>query len=119
MRSARVVIATGLASQEYRPEEFDGLPRDLVSHVVEHADLGKFRGKRVGVVGRGRSACENAAILSQARRRRGTRLRAANILWLGLDQEGRDCRPATTVFKRFRKVIDRADSMWAHSRLTG
>jgi cation diffusion facilitator CzcD-associated flavoprotein CzcO len=102
MRAARVVIATGLANQEFRPEEFDGLPRDLVTHVVEHADLSKFRGKRVGVVGRGQSACENAAILSQ----HGADVELitrGEILWLGLTKK--PTLQANPLFKRFRKMI--------------
>ena len=102
MTAARVVIATGLANQEYRPEEFDGLPRELVTHVVEHADLSKFRGKRVGVVGRGQSACENAAILSQ----HGADVELitrGEILWLGVTKQA--ALQANPLFKRFRKLI--------------
>ena len=52
----RVVIATGLANQEYRPAPFLGLPRELVSHSCEHEDLAGFAGKRVAVVGVARAA---------------------------------------------------------------
>jgi FAD-dependent urate hydroxylase len=62
----RVVIATGLANQEYRPSVFRELPVALVSHTCEHADLGRFRGRRVAVIGRGQSACESAALLAEA-----------------------------------------------------
>jgi cation diffusion facilitator CzcD-associated flavoprotein CzcO len=62
----RVVIATGLANQEYRPAPFLGLPRELVSHSCEHADLAAFAGKRVAVVGAGQSGCESAALLSES-----------------------------------------------------
>lgn len=62
--AGRVVIATGLANQEYKPAAFKDLPAALVSHSADHSDLGKFRGQRVAVVGRGQSACESAAILS-------------------------------------------------------
>jgi FAD-dependent urate hydroxylase len=62
----RVVIATGLRNQEYRPGVFAGLPRELVSHACEHDDLGIFRGKHVAVIGRGQSACESAALLAEA-----------------------------------------------------
>src|SRR6202165_4728041 len=40
--SGRVVIATGLANQDYRPEAFRGLPAALVSHTCEHADFAPF-----------------------------------------------------------------------------
>jgi FAD-dependent urate hydroxylase len=62
----RVVVATGLRNQEYRPDVFAGLPRELVSHACEHDDLGIFRGKHVAVIGRGQSACESAALLAEA-----------------------------------------------------
>jgi cation diffusion facilitator CzcD-associated flavoprotein CzcO len=62
----RIVIATGLANQEFRPAAFDGLPRALVSHAGEHARLDGWRGKRVAVIGRGQSACESAALLREA-----------------------------------------------------
>jgi hypothetical protein len=62
----RVVVATGLANQEYRPAAFRDLPAALVSHTAEHADLGHFRGRRVAVIGRGQSACESAALLAEA-----------------------------------------------------
>ena len=62
----RVVMATGLLHHEYRPAQFDGLPRSLVSHSCEHADSTQFRGRRVAVIGRGQSACESAALLHEA-----------------------------------------------------
>jgi hypothetical protein len=62
----RVVMATGLLNHEYRPAQFDGLPRDLVSHSCEHTDSGRFRGRHVAVIGRGQSACESAALLHEA-----------------------------------------------------
>lgn len=62
----RVVMAVGLLGHEYRPTQFDGLPRDLVSHSCEHIDSERYRGKRVAVIGRGQSACEAAALLHEA-----------------------------------------------------
>jgi cation diffusion facilitator CzcD-associated flavoprotein CzcO len=64
--ASRVVVATGLANQDYRPPVFRGLPAALVSHACEHADFAPFRGKQVAVVGRGQSACESAALLAEA-----------------------------------------------------
>ncbi|MGH6683515.1 MAG: NAD(P)-binding domain-containing protein [Pseudolabrys sp.] len=64
--AARVVMATGLLGHEFRPSQFDGLPRDLVSHSCEHTDSERYRGKRVAVIGRGQSACEAAALLHEA-----------------------------------------------------
>ena len=81
----RVVVAAGLANQEFRPEVFSGLPRDYVSSVSEHIDLSVFRGKRVAVVGRGQSACEYAALLNQA----GADVELVsrgNVHWLGSER---------------------------------
>lgn len=64
--AGRVVVATGLRNQEYRPPAFEGLPGALVSHSSEHTDLTAFTGKRVAVIGRGQSACESAALLAEA-----------------------------------------------------
>ena len=62
----RVVMATGLLGHEYRPAEFDRLPRDMVSHSCEHTDSTRYRGRHVAVIGRGQSACELAALLHEA-----------------------------------------------------
>jgi hypothetical protein len=62
----RVVIATGLRNQEYRPPLLRDLPAALVTHSCQHADFSQFRGQRVGVIGRGQSACETAALLAEA-----------------------------------------------------
>jgi len=64
--AGRVVVATGLLGHEYRPPQFDGLQRSLVSHSCEHTDSERFRGKDVAVIGRGQSACEAAALLQEA-----------------------------------------------------
>jgi hypothetical protein len=66
VRARRVVVAMGLANQEFRPSQFAGVAPALVSHACEHADLDKWSGKRVAVVGRGQSACESAALLRAA-----------------------------------------------------
>lgn len=79
----RVVVATGLRNQEYRPAMFKGLPAALVSHASEHTDLSKFRGKRVAVIGRGQSATESAALLSEAGATAEI-ISRGEIRWLGL-----------------------------------
>jgi cation diffusion facilitator CzcD-associated flavoprotein CzcO len=66
VRARRVVVAMGLANQEFRPPQFAGSEPALVSHACEHAGLDKWSGKRVAVVGRGQSACESAALLRAA-----------------------------------------------------
>ena len=64
--SRRVVVAMGLANQQFRPEAFRGAPAELVTHTSDHDDFAVFRGRRVAVVGRGQSACETAALLAEA-----------------------------------------------------
>jgi cation diffusion facilitator CzcD-associated flavoprotein CzcO len=66
VRTSRVVIAMGLANQDFRPAPFAGLPRELVSHSSDHVTFDAFRGQRVAVIGRGQSACETAALLTEA-----------------------------------------------------
>jgi hypothetical protein len=51
----RVVIATGLRNQEYRPPLLRDLPAALVTHSCQHTDFSQFRGQRVGVIGRGKA----------------------------------------------------------------
>ena len=64
--AGRVVVATGLANQDYRPPQFRDLPAELVSHSSAHADFAPFRGKHIAVIGGGQSACESAVLLSEA-----------------------------------------------------
>jgi cation diffusion facilitator CzcD-associated flavoprotein CzcO len=65
LNAGRVIIATGLRNQEYRPPAFKDVPATLASHTSAHPDLSVFRGKRVAVIGRGQSACETAALLAE------------------------------------------------------
>ena len=86
-RARRVVIAMGLANQEFRPAAFDGLPAELVSHAADHAVLGKFAKQRVAVIGRGQSATESAAILNEA----GAEVEIicrGEVHWLGAETSG-------------------------------
>jgi len=83
MSADRVVVATGLLNQEYRPRPFRDLPAELVSHTSQCADFSLFRGKRVAVIGRGQSACESAALLNEA----GAEVEIVSrgdIHWLGI-----------------------------------
>ncbi len=64
--SRAVIMAVGLHYYVYRPDEYAGLPADLVSHTAEHTEFSRFAGKRVAVIGRGQSAVESAALLQEA-----------------------------------------------------
>ncbi|MGW4817474.1 NAD(P)-binding domain-containing protein [Streptomyces sp. NPDC004227] len=67
LRAAAVVVASGLDGFAYVPEPLSALvPEGLVSHSSQHADLGKFAGRDVVVVGAGQSAQESAALLHEA-----------------------------------------------------
>jgi len=62
----RVVVATGISPFAQRPAQFADLPAAFVSHSFDHADLSRFAGRRVAVVGAGQSALESAALLHEA-----------------------------------------------------
>jgi cation diffusion facilitator CzcD-associated flavoprotein CzcO len=99
INAGRVVVATGLRHQEYRPEAFRDLPGGSVSHTSEHAELEKFRGKRVAVIGRGQSACESAVLLAEA----GADVELisrGDIRWLGATP---GTRPAVAWLRRLLK----------------
>lgn len=60
-----VILALGIGLFLQRPKHFAGIPRELAPHSSELPDLSKFHGKRVAVLGKGQSALEYAAILSE------------------------------------------------------
>lgn len=66
LHARRVVVATGISLFAHRPAEFSALPDSLVSHSFDHADLGRFAGRKVAVLGAGQSALESAALLHEA-----------------------------------------------------
>lgn len=83
----RVVVAMGLARQDFRPAPFAGLPPETVSHTSDHVSFDAFRSRRVAVIGRGQSACESAALLSEAGADVELVCRGP-VLWLGHEQAG-------------------------------
>jgi cation diffusion facilitator CzcD-associated flavoprotein CzcO len=82
VQADRVVIATGLAMFTQRPQQFDSLPASVASHSSDHADLAKFAGKSVMVVGSGQSALESAALLHEIGANVEIVARATRINWL-------------------------------------
>ena len=85
----RVVVALGLANQEFKPAEFAGMPADLVSHSSAHDGFERFRNRRVAVIGRGQSACESAVLLSEA----GAEVELisrGDVRWIGSENPGAD-----------------------------
>jgi thioredoxin reductase len=66
IQAKSVVLALGIGFFLYRPEQFADVPRELAPHTSDVADLSRFEGKRVAVIGKGQSALEYAAILHES-----------------------------------------------------
>ncbi|MFZ0519767.1 MAG: FAD-dependent oxidoreductase [Candidatus Acidiferrales bacterium] len=81
--SRRVVIAAGIGSFARRPQEFEGLPSELVTHVSDQSDVRRFIGKRVAVIGAGQSALESAALIHEIGGNVEVIVRAPSVHWLG------------------------------------
>lgn len=97
----RVIIATGLRNQEYRPLPFKDVPIALASHTSQQPDLSVFRGKRIAVIGRGQSACESAALLAE----NGAEvdiISRGDIHWLGTSAAGATSK---TLRRRLRETL--------------
>ena len=82
-KSRRVVIAAGIGSFARWPEQFEGLPQELVTHVSNQRDVRRFKGKRVVVIGAGQSALESAALIHEVGGDVEVIVRAPNVHWLG------------------------------------
>ena len=81
--SRRIVVAAGIGSFARRPQEFEGLPPELVTHVSDQSDVRRFTGKRVAVIGAGQSALESAALIHEAGGDVEVIVRAPSVHWLG------------------------------------
>ncbi len=79
----RVIVAAGIAPFAARPAMFDGLSPDHASHSVEHADLARFAGRRVVVIGGGQSATECAVLLQENGAEVEMLMRARKFRWVG------------------------------------
>ena len=66
VESHAVVMAIGVRYYAHRPDQFTGLPTELVSHSSDHRDFRRFQGRHVVVIGGGQSAIEFAALLHEA-----------------------------------------------------
>jgi hypothetical protein len=83
MEVRRVIVAAGIAPFAARPALFDGLSPDHASHSVEHADLARFAGRRVVVIGGGQSATESAVLLQENGAEVEMLMRARKFRWVG------------------------------------
>jgi FAD-dependent urate hydroxylase len=85
----RVVVAAGIVPFAWRPPQFAGFPRSLVSHTADHCDLSLFKGRRVAVVGGGQSALESAALLTEAGAEAEVLVRGHRLRWLAPPEQDR------------------------------
>jgi len=87
VESQAVVMAIGPYHYAHRPEQFAGLPTELVSHSSDHRDFAGFKGRDVVVIGGGQSAIEFAALLHEA----GATVQVVSrrpVQWLEPDRSG-------------------------------
>lgn len=82
LAARHVVVAAGISSFANRPQQFAGLPNELVSHSSEHRDLAHFKGRTVAVIGAGQSGIEFAALLHEAGANVEVLARAPHVRWL-------------------------------------
>ena len=61
-----VVLAVGISNFRYIPPLLSSLPNELVSHASAHQNFGKFRGRRVTVIGGGASAVDISVLLKES-----------------------------------------------------
>ena len=76
------LVAGGIAEFARRPSYAAGLPAELASHTGEHADLSRFAGQKVLVVGGGQSALESAALLHENGAQPQVAVRKDHLNWL-------------------------------------
>jgi cation diffusion facilitator CzcD-associated flavoprotein CzcO len=81
--SRRVVIAAGIGSFARRPQVFEALPPELVTHVADGKSVRDFAGKRVAVIGGGQSALESAALIHELGGDVEVIVRQRGVHWLG------------------------------------
>ena len=83
LHARRVVIAVGVQHFAHTPAALGALPGTLCSHSGDHADLGRFAGQDVVVVGAGQSALESAALLHESGATVRVLHRAPDTVWNG------------------------------------
>lgn len=86
VRTLTVVIAIGVRQFAHVPAHLSALPRELVTHSVEHHDLSRFADRDVTVVGAGQSALETAVLLAEAGARPTVLSRKDQLAWNAVPQ---------------------------------
>ncbi|MEV5954331.1 FAD-dependent oxidoreductase [Streptomyces sp. NPDC051987] len=81
LRGRTVALAIGVLPFVEIPAALRGLSPDLVTHSSHHADLDRFRGRDVTVIGGGQAALETAAILAELGSRVRVVVRADQLFW--------------------------------------
>jgi FAD-dependent urate hydroxylase len=76
------IVAAGIGPFAHRPQTFNGLSAEKVSHSSDHANLQRFAGMRVVVIGAGQSAFESAALLLENGADVEIVARADRVIWL-------------------------------------
>jgi hypothetical protein len=82
LTARRVVVACGISQFAWRPPQFHDLPAELATHTNDHADLSRFAGQRVAVVGGGQSALESSALMHEAGADVHIMIRRPHVVWL-------------------------------------
>jgi thioredoxin reductase len=111
-RARQVIVATGLEHAAYIPPELAGLPADLLSHSCAHHDLSRFSRKDVAVVGRGQSALETAALLSEQGANVQLVVRESSLSWAAPP-----AMESRSIYQRFRRPSSGLGSglqLWAY-----
>jgi FAD-dependent urate hydroxylase len=80
-KAQRVIVAVGTTYFGRLPDPLTNLPRELVSHSRDHADLGKLANREVVVIGGGQSALETAALLKEQGASVRVLVRAPFVAW--------------------------------------
>ncbi|MET8099261.1 NAD(P)-binding domain-containing protein [Streptomyces sp. NPDC005236] len=81
LRARTVALAVGVMPFVELPAALNGLGPERVSHSSRHADLSRFRGGDVTVIGGGQAALETAALLAEQGTRTRVLARAAGLSW--------------------------------------
>jgi FAD-dependent urate hydroxylase len=79
----RVVVAAGVQHFAHLPDVLHFLPPELCSHASDHADLSRFAGRDVVVLGAGQSALESAALLHESGAAVRVLARTGKLRWNG------------------------------------